>query len=231
MIDEKNNSDINNSTFSVEVPPNDFDAEQAVIGCMLFDTEGILVASEILNSDDFYRTQHKIVFDAILSLNSDDEPVDVITLKNKLETLGYFEQIGGTEYLISLTNVVSTSANVKYYSEIVKEKSIRRKLLDMAKQVQKDSFDNTKPIEHLINKAEKILENVSYTSANENFEPIDDILERILDRIEEVYKNKNKFTGLETGFLDFDIKTSGLQPSDFILIAARPSMGLSLIHI
>lgn len=225
MIDEKNNSDINNSTFSVEVPPNDFDAEQAVIGCMLFDTEGILVASEILNSDDFYRTQHKIVFDAILSLNSNDEPVDVITLKNKLETLGRFEQIGGTEYLISLTNVVSTSANVKYYSEIVKEKSIRRKLLDMAKQVQKDSFDNTKPIEHLINKAEKILENVSYTSANENFEPIDDILERILDRLEEVYKNKNKFTGLETGFLDFDIKTSGLQPSDFILIAARPSMG------
>lgn len=221
-------SDINNtqdSQFSIEVPPNDFEAEQAVISCMLFDKEGILTACELLTGEDFYRSQHKIIFDAIENLYEEGEPVDIITLKNKLESMNYFEQVGGIEYILNLTNIVSTSANIRNYCQIVSEKSIRRKLIKVSKEVQTLSFDNTKNIEEIIDKTEKKFFNISYKESNKDFYPIDEILEETIEKLEKLFKNKNKVTGLETGFIDFDHKTAGLQPSDFILIAARPSMG------
>lgn len=219
------NINTNNSSLAPEIPPNDFETEQAVISSMLFDTEGISVAYEILTGEDFYRSQHKVIFNAIISLYSDNEPVDIITLKNKLESMDSFEQVGGMEYILSLFNIVSTSANVKYYAEIVKEKSVRRKLLDVSKQIHKFSFDNTETVERLLDKTEKLVEDISYDKSSQDFASIGEILNNAIELIEERYKNKNKVIGIETGFADFDMKTSGLQNSDFILIAARPSMG------
>ena len=208
-----------------EIPPNDFEAEQGVISCMLFDTEGLALAHEMLNGDDFYRNSHKVIFNAIVSMYLEDQPVDLITLKNKLETLNVFEQVGGMQYLVDLFGIVSTSVRVSYYAKIVKEKSLRRKIISASKKIQKLSFNEEEKIESIISKFEDILESISSNEKVKDFVHISDVLVKIIDQIEEMSKNKSKITGLETGFVDFDLKTAGLQPSDLILIAARPSMG------
>lgn len=208
-----------------EIPPNDFEAEQGVIGCMIFDKDGIDTAYEILKGDDFYRPEHKVIFEAIIEIYSENIPVDIITLKNKLESLDMINQIGGLEYIVHLFGIVSTSALTKQYAIIVKEKSIRRKLLKASKDIHSLTFDNTESIEDIVEKAEKILEGASDSGRIEDFSHIGKVLETSIEKIEELFRNKSKVTGIETGFIDFDMKTAGLQNSDFILIAARPSMG------
>ena len=214
-----------------EIPPNDFDAEQAVIGSMIFDKEGIDSAYEILKADDFYRPEHSILFNAIIDMYSENVPVDLITLKNKLETMNMLNQIGGLEYIVHLLGIVSTSALTKQYATIVKEKSIRRKLLKASKEIHSLSFDNTENVENIIEKAENILGGVGNYNNLDDFSPIKEVLSSSIERIEHLFKNKSNITGLETGFTDFDMKTAGLQNSDFILIAARPSMGKTAFAI
>lgn len=214
-----------------EIPPNDFDAEQGVIACMIFDKEGIDIAYEILKGDDFYRPEHKVIFDAIIDMYTENMLIDVITLKNKLESLNMLNNIGGLEYIVHLFGLVSTSTFTKQYALIVKEKSIRRSLLKASKEIHKLSFDNSEPIENIIEKSEKIIENVSASDFSQDFSLISEVLGTAIDKIEMLFKNKNKVTGLETGFIDFDIKTAGLQNSDFILIAGRPSMGKTAFAI
>lgn len=214
-----------------EIPPNDFDAEQAVIGSMIFDKDGIDLAYEILKADDFYRPEHSILFNAIIDMYSENVPVDLITLKNKLETMNMLNQIGGLEYIVHLLGIVSTSALTKQYATIVKEKSIRRKLLKASKEIHSLSFDNTENVENIIEKAENILGGVGNYNNLDDFSPIKEVLSSSIERIEHLFKNKSNITGLETGFTDFDMKTAGLQNSDFILIAARPSMGKTAFAI
>lgn len=214
-----------------EIPPNDFDAEQAVIGSMIFDKEGIDSAYEILKADDFYRPEHSILFNAIIDMYSENVPVDLITLKNKLETMNMLNQIGGLEYIVHLLGIVSTSALTKQYAIIVKEKSIRRKLLKASKEIHSLSFDNTENVENIIEKAENILGGVGNYNNLDDFSHIKEVLSSSIERIEHLFKNKSNITGLETGFTDFDMKTAGLQNSDFILIAARPSMGKTAFAI
>lgn len=214
-----------NITINPEIPPNDFDAEQAVISCMIFDTEGLANASEILKGDDFYRQEHKLLFDAIISLYENSEPVDIITLKNKMETTNSLSLIGGYPYIIELHSIVSTSALVVKYADIVKEKSIRRNILNASKQIHKLTFDTTETIDSIVHRAEKILETITDKSSTDNIMPIREIIQSNIERIEHLYKSKDKITGIPTGFKDFDMKTAGLQNSDFILVAARPAMG------
>lgn len=228
MADENTNLQQNlnqNITINPEIPPNDFEAEQAVISCMIFDIDGITTAYEILKSDDFYRQEHKVLFEAMVDMYSNSQPVDIITLKNKLETMNMLQNVGGYEYIVELYNIVSTSALTNQYCNIVKEKSIRRKILKASKDINSLTFDNTQTIENIVEKAEKIIENISDGNSLEDFSPISQVLQTSIEKIESLYRNKNKVTGVETGFVDFDMKTAGLQKSDFILIAARPSMG------
>ena len=214
-----------NTNINPEIPPNDFEAEQAVLSCMIFDIDGIATGYEMLKSEDFYRPEHRVLFEAIIDMYSNSQPVDVITLKNKLESMNMLANVGGYEYIIDLYNIVSTSALIKQYADIVKEKSIRRKILKASKDINSLTFDNTETIENIVDKVEKIVEGIGDNNNLDDFSPIRQVLETSIEKIENLYKNKSKITGIETGFIDFDMKTSGLQNSDFILIAARPSMG------
>ncbi|WP_317366542.1 replicative DNA helicase [uncultured Tyzzerella sp.] len=214
-----------NPNINPEIPPNDFEAEQAVLSCMIFDIDGISIAYEMLKAEDFYRPEHKILFEAMISMYSNSHNVDVITLKNKLEAMDMLNNVGGYEYIIELYNIVSTSALTKQYADIVKEKSIRRKILKASKDINVLTFDNTETIENIVEKVEKIVDNIGDNSNLDDFSPISKVLETSIENIENLFRNKSKVTGIETGFVDFDMKTSGLQNSDFILIAGRPSMG------
>ncbi len=220
-----------NPNINPEIPPNDFEAEQAVLSCMIFDIDGISIAYEMLKAEDFYRPEHKILFEAMISMYSNSQQVDVITLKNKLESMNMLNSVGGYEYIIELYNIVSTSALTKQYTDIVKEKSIRRKILKASKDINVLTFDNTEPIENIVEKAEKIIESIGDSNNLDDFSPISQVLETSIENIENLYRNKSKVTGIETGFADFDMKTSGLQNSDFILIAGRPSMGKTAFAI
>ena len=133
-----------NTNINPEIPPNDFEAEQAVLSCMIFDIDGIATGYEMLKSEDFYRPEHRVLFEAIIDMYSNSQPVDVITLKNKLESMNMLANVGGYEYIIDLYNIVSTSALIKQYADIVKEKSIRRKILKASKDINSLTFDNIK---------------------------------------------------------------------------------------
>ena len=221
----------NNEKIVPEIPPNDFEAEQGVIGCMIFDKDGIDIAYEILKGEDFYKVEHKIIFDSIIEMYSDDIHVDIITLKNKLDSIGMLDNVGGLEYIVHLFGLISTSAVAKQYALIVKEKSIRRKLLKASKDIHSLTFDNSENVERIIERAGKIIESVSSADGVDEFSPISEVLETSIEKIEMLFKNKSKITGIETGFADFDMKTAGLQNSDFILIAGRPSMGKTAFAI
>lgn len=215
----------NNININPEIPPNDFEAEQAVLSSMIFDIDGISTAYEILKPEDFYRIEHKILFEAMVDMYSKNEYIDIITLKNKLESMNMLNNIGGYEYIVQIYSIVSTSALTKQYADIVKEKSIRRKILKASKDINDLSFDNSQTIDNILEKVERIVSNIDNNDSSDDFSPISQVLQTSIERIENLFKDKRKVTGIETGFIDFDMKTSGLQNSDFILIAARPSMG------
>lgn len=215
----------NENIYLQHIPPHDQDAEQAVLGCMLFDSDGIVTAFETLVGDDFYRPDHKAIFEAIVELYTVGIPVDIITLKNKLEEKAIFEKIGGMEYITNLAGLISTSVKAKYYVKIVKEKSILRKLIQASGEISAMSYEATENVDEIINKAEKKIFNIIQNRQTSDFSPIHTVLVSAIEKIEEIFYSKNRVTGVETGFIDFDNKTAGLQPSDLILIAARPSMG------
>ena len=172
-INNANNADnINNININPEIPPNDFEAEQAVISSMIFDIDGIAVAYEMLKPEDFYRPEHKVIFEAIVEMYSNSQPVDVITLKNKLEAMNMLSNIGGYEYIVELNNIVSTSALTKQYADIVKEKSIRRKILKASKDINALTFDNSQTIENIVDRAEKIIEGIGDSNNLDDFSSI-----------------------------------------------------------
>ena len=207
------------------IPPHDQDAEQAILGCMLFDSDGLSVAFEKLNGDDFYRADHKIIFESMIELFSENIQVDLITLKNRLEKKGVLEQVGGINYIAELAGTVSTSARINDYIKIVYEKSILRKLIKASAKISEASYSAKENLDDVLNTAEQSIFSILQNQKSEDFTHINDILIPTIDKIEELYYSKEKITGIKTGFIDFDYKTAGLHPSDLILIAARPSMG------
>lgn len=207
-----------------QLPPVDIEAEKAALSCMLYDTEGIVGVLEGLNSKDFYNPRHIVIFEAIEELYNENTDVNAITVKNKLEKNNTLEGSGGFEYLLELTNFVSTSAGVSQYVKIIKEKSSLRKLINLSAEINRQSFSYDKSANEIVAFTEDYLNKLTDESSGD-FVKINDIIKQSVNRIEEASKNKNKITGVPTGFLDFDLITSGLQPSDLILIAARPAMG------
>ncbi|TCT13132.1 replicative DNA helicase [Natranaerovirga pectinivora] len=208
-----------------KVLPHSLEAEQSVIGSMLLDREAISVASETLHSEDFYQKQLGLVFDSIIELYNSNQPVDLVTLQNKLNQKGILEQVGGIKHLSDLANAVPTSTNIKQYANIVSEKSSLRRLIRTSEEIVNECYQGQEKLDVILDEAEKRIFNLVQNKSSEEFSPIKDIILTTLDKIENAHKFQGQVTGIASGFSDLDYRTAGLQPSDLILIAARPSMG------
>ncbi len=207
------------------VLPHSIEAEQSVIGSMLMDKEAILAASEILTAEDFYGRQYGLMFEAMVELYNEGEPVDFITLKNRLQEKDAPPEIFGVEFMSNIINIVPTSANIKHYANIVSEKSTLRKLIKINEEIENICYLGKDKLENILEETEKKVFHLIQNRSEGDFVPIKDVVIRALERIEKAAKTKGSVTGISTGFYDLDYKTSGLQPSDFILIGARPAMG------
>lgn len=207
------------------VLPHSIEAEQAVIGAMLMDKEAILTASEIVSGDDFYQTAYGVIFEAIVEIYNEGKPVDLITLQSRLKEKDVPAEISSLEFVRDLVSVVPTSANVKYYAEIVSEKAMLRRLIKLNEEIENMCYLGKEPMEAVLETTEKKVFELVQKRNTGDFVPIKQVVLNALDKIEAASKNAGSVTGIPTGFLDLDYKTAGLQPSDLILIAARPSMG------
>ena len=207
------------------VPPHSIEAEQSVVGAMLMDKDAITTASEIISGEDFYQTAYGVVFDSVVELFNEGKPVDLITLQNRLKEKDVPEEISSLEFVRDLVAAVPTSANIKYYAEIVAEKSLLRKMIKMNDEITNACYLAKEPVEAIMERTEKQVFELVQNRGASDYVPIRQVVLNALEKIEKVSKSKGTVTGIPTGFIDLDYKTSGFQPSDFILVAARPSMG------
>jgi len=207
------------------VPPHNLEAERSVLGSMLLDKDVIPSVTEILRSDDFYREDHKEIFEAMVELFDKGEPIDLITVSEQLKLRGTLEKVGGLEYLAAIANAVPTTANVKYYSKIVEEKAILRKLIKASTEIVNMGYEASEEVSYVLDRAERNIFDVLEKRNTKGFSHIRDVLVDTFNMLEDLYNNKGHVTGIPTGFIDLDNKTSGLHNSDLILIAARPAMG------
>lgn len=201
----------------------------AVLGSMLISEDAIPLALEVVDVDCFYRDSNRLLFSAILDLYNNQKSVDFITLSDELKRRGSLEAVGGIAYLTSLTEAVPTAANVLHYAKIVKEKSILRFLINNATQIVAESFEPKGNVEELLDRAEKLIFEISDHKAKGGYVVLKDLIRDSIETIDRLYQKKTHVTGVPTGFLDFDRQTSGLQSSDLIVVAGRPSMGKSAL--
>ena len=208
-----------------KVPPHDLEAEQAIIGSMLTDRDAVISAIEILKEEDFYREDNKAIYTAILNLYNRAEPIDIITVKSELESMGKFEQVGGLEYLAELPEKVPTTANAMKYIKIVEEKSTLRRLIKTANEIIELGYSPTEDVEDIMEGAEKKIFNILQEKNQKGYAPIKDVLVESFTKLEELYNRKQHITGVPSGFTELDYRTAGFHGSELILIAARPAMG------
>ncbi|MBR6004491.1 MAG: replicative DNA helicase, partial [Lachnospiraceae bacterium] len=207
------------------VLPNSIEAEKSVIGSMLMDRDAITVASEILLGEDFYVKQNEILFDTMVELHNEGKPVDLITLQNKLKEKDIPPEVSSMEFVKELLDSVPTSANVKYYANIVAEKASLRKLIKVNEEIENECYSQKESVETIMDETEKKVFKVVQRRNAGDYVPISTVVNNALDKISVAARNKGAVTGIPTGFTDLDYRTAGLQPSDLILIAARPSLG------
>lgn len=215
LVNEKGNN----------ILPHDYEAERGVIMSIICDSDSAIYAFENLKSDDFYNNDYKIIFDASCELASDNQRIDFVMLNNKLKEKNLLSKIGGTQILKNLCSEFITSANLKEYVKIIKDKSLLRKIIKISSNIVLASYKSQKPAELILSYAEKSIFNIIQTKSSNDFAQLREVLLDVINRIERISKSPEKIIGLSTGFIDFDYRTSGLQNSDLILIAARPSMG------
>ena len=208
-----------------KVPPHDLEAEQAIIGSMLTDRDAVISAIEILKEEDFYREDNKAIYTAILNLYNRAEPIDIITVKSELESMGKLEQVGGLEYLAELPEKVPTTANAMKYIKIVEEKSTLRRLIKTANEIIELGYSPTEDVEDIMEGAEKKIFNIMQEKNQKGYAPIKDVLVESFTKLEELYNRKKHITGVPSGFTELDYRTAGFHGSELILIAARPAMG------
>lgn len=207
------------------VLPHSVEAEQSVIGSMLMDREAIVVASELISSEDFYNKQYGIVFETIVELNDQGSPVDLVTLQNRLREKDVPPEVSSLEFIGELIRAVPTSANIKYYTNIVAEKSTLRKLIRLNEEIANTCYAGKESLELILEDTEKRVFQLVQRRNTGDFVPIRQVVMNAMDKIEAASRNKGAVTGIPTGFVDLDYRTAGMQPSDLVLIAARPSMG------
>ncbi len=210
-----------------KVPPHDIEAEQAVIGSMLTDQEAVYAAIEKLKPEDFYREDNKQIYTAILNIYNKAEPIDIITLKAELSSMGKLDAVGGLEYIVELPEKVPTTANVDRYIKIVEEKSLLRNLIRAANEILSSGYAQEDEVENIVDHAEKKIFDVMQKKSQKGYTTIKDVLVESFTKLEELYNQKEHITGVPTGFAELDKKTAGLHGSELILIAARPAMGKS----
>ena len=208
-----------------KVQPHSKEAEQAVIGSMLMDQDAILVASELLRGEDFYIQQYGILFDTMAELYQEGKPAELVTILTRLEEKGVSPEICGMELIRELTDVVSTSANIKYYAQIVAEKALSRRLIKVSEGIANACYQNKESMDVILEQAEKQIFHIVQKRGAGEYEDIRKVVLRTLKTIEMAAKSSGRITGIATGFTDLDYKMAGLQRSDLVLIAARPSMG------
>ena len=207
------------------VMPHSIEAEQSVIGAMIMDRDAVTVASEMLNVEDFYQKQYGTLFEAMTELYSEGKPIDLITLQNRLKEKDVPPEISSLEFVRDMITTVPTSANVKYYAEIVSEKALLRRLIKVNEDIAAECYAGKERVEDILEDTEKQIFQVLQRRSSDDFVPIKEVVLNALDKIEAASRSKGSVTGMATGFIDLDYKTSGFQPSDLILIAARPYMG------
>lgn len=209
------------------LPPQNVEAEMAVLGSMLLEEDAIAVAIEIMNEGHFYKGAHKKIFSAIVALFDSSKAADLVTLVDELKKRGQLEEVGGPAYLAGLTNIVPTAANIRHYAKIVKEKALLRNLINVATQIVTDGYESEQDADQLIDKAERLVFEITSSKIETPLVTLKDIIKDSIEVIDNLYQRKANVTGLPTGFFELDTMTAGLQASDLIVVAGRPSMGKS----
>lgn len=207
-----------------KIPPHSLEAEQSALGAMILDKDALTEVVELITDDDFYKEAHKAIFRSVIDLYNRNEPVDIVTLSEALLKEGTISDIGGIEYLSDLTTMGVVTTNAKHYAKIIEEKSMLRRLIKASAEIIEKGF-SSEEADHLLDLAEKSIFDISQKKNREGLEAIKEVLLKTYEQIERLYGSENAITGLSTGFMDLDSKTSGFQRSDLILVAARPSMG------
>lgn len=213
------------STLAQRIPPQNIEAEQSLLGALLIDRDAMIKIADAVTAEDFYRDAHRMIFEAMSELFRDREPIDLLSLGNRLEEKKQLEQIGGRSYLIELSNITPTAAHVVHYAEIVQKKATLRRLQKAAAEITNLSFEEAEEVDHILDKSEQKLFSVSQKYLKQTFVPLRDVLTEAFDRIDELHRERGKLRGLSTGFTELDSILAGLQKSDLVILAARPSVG------
>ena len=208
------------------IPPHNIDAEQSLLGCLMIDTEALPRVIDRIVPADFYKHIHQTVFESIVHLYSRHDPIDILSVGNRLDEMGKLKEVGGRAYLVELSNTTPTAAHIAHYADIVRKKATLRRLISTANDIVRMGYDEGEDeLEHVLDKAEQQLFSVSQKMLKQNFVPMTDILAKAFDRIDELHRERGKLRGLPTGFQELDNVLAGLQSSDLIILAARPSVG------
>ncbi len=213
--------------FFDRVPPQNLEAEQAVIGAVLLQDEALITAMERVNTEDFYDKAHQMIFEAMVQLGEESQPIDLVTLTSRLQDKGELEDIGGVSYLAKLAHAVPTAANVEYYAQIIEEKAMLRRLIRTATQIVSEGYTGGEDVADMLSDAERRILEISNRRSGSGFIAIRDVLMEVFDKVELLHQNKDKggMSGIPTGFVDLDHMTNGFQRNDLIIVAARPSVG------
>jgi replicative DNA helicase len=215
----------NSSQEELRVPPQNIEAEQSVLGSLMLDREAIIKVADFLKPEDFYKQAHELIFETMLKLYEDREPLDVLSISNKLEEKGKLEEVGGSSYISSLVNSVPSASHVSHYAKLVQKKGMLRRLISTASNIVELGYSGTEDVEKLLDEAEQGIFKVSQKYLKQDFVPIKSILESAFERIDELHKDDSSVRGVPTGFIDLDSVLAGLQKSDLLILAARPSIG------
>ncbi|MDO8505689.1 MAG: replicative DNA helicase [bacterium] len=207
------------------IPPQNIEAEQSLLGALLIDRDAMIKIADLVNAEDFYKDAHRAIFEAMMDLFREREPIDLLSLGNRLEEKKQIEAVGGRSYIIELTNSTPTAANVVHYANIVQKKATLRRLQSAASEITSLSFEEADEIDKVLDRAEQKLFSVSQKYLKQSFIPIREVLTEAFDRIDELHREKGKLRGISTGFFALDNILAGLQKSDLVILAARPSIG------
>jgi len=216
---------------SPKIPPHNIEAEESVLGALLMDREAVTAVADMLKPENFYKESHGDIFRSMLELYEDREPIDLLTLSEKLKKAKRLKAIGGSAYLSSLTEKVPTSAHVKHYAKIIRDSYTKRELVSLSSEINELAFDEGKGVEDVLDSAEHRIFNLSQTHLKQSFVPIKDALADSFERLDELHKTAGGMRGVATGFVDLDNTLSGMQPSNMIILAARPGMGKTALSL
>lgn len=216
---------------NLRVPPQNLEAERSVLGALMLDKDAIVKIADLLKPEDFYNNTHQTIFETALELYEKNEPIDVLSLSNILEEKKKLKDIGGSSYLATLVNTVPSASNITHYAKVVQKKSVLRKLINAASEIEEMGYEDSGSVDKVLDEAEQKIFAVSQKFIKKDFAPIKNILEAAFERIDNLHKGDKQFRGVPTGFIDLDEKLSGLQSSDLIIIAARPSIGKTTLAL